>query len=814
MSTIDKYKLIKKIGEGNFGVVKLGKEKTTGREVAIKVIDKNKICGKNQKTRLLFEKEIIKKFNHINIIKILHIDEDPKKIYFIMEYCEKGELFNYIVKKKKLDEYEASYYFYQLINGLESIHSLGICHRDLKPENLLINSSNILKIIDFGLSTFNTISEPLSSQCGSLFYASPEMITGNKYNGFQVDIWSTGVILFSMISGYLPFYDNKFKLLVQKIINLKIEFPKDISKEAKDLILRLLDVQPDKRITIPKIKNHPFYKKGRSAFIDVHPELLKYVEKNYYKSKGDIVKDNLLTLDDHPKIEEHKMEKKSLPKKSDEMKKINKKTNNKVEEQMSEKKIGNSFKIKEKIKFLSLKGSKMTQKKLFNNNNNKDLNMTSLEFEQKNEKNKKYAYIGNTDFQKKTISIKKEKNEKILHGKKQARKSEHPIINSNILIKIAPENKYINRNFFSNIKYNSVIEDDIDKGIEKIPFHRYETERRNLEPHLQATFNNEQMNDNVLRIHNPYEILFTEYKSVFEDPIEQKLYKSTQKVLTGPISIKKNVKKNNKKFIGLTLDEYRLNKMKASGRHLAILKKNNKNEYPKTILMNKEVYQKTNPINKEIYPKTKQINKEIYQKTNRINKEIYPITNRINKEIYPKTNRINKEIYPKTTPIYEDIYSKTSKTKEELPREFQIDKNETINMNNSSYMGNNTNKKLEKELKLIQTINPTRRTQFNINTDIKYLKRFHTSQNYSKMVKKNNLSQKHSTSETMRKTKFNSIYKKSLLNKINNNLCASNLDNDFFNGTSVENPKIDLRYDSNNSMKLNKKMATKLKYIK
>ena len=126
------YSILSKIGQGHFGVVKLAKEKETGRKVAIKMLEKSKIKTKEDKSRLLLEKEIIKSFDHLNVIKIFDIDEDPKKIYIIMEYCDKGEIRKYIEKKKKLDENESAYYFFQLINGLENIHYHGICHRDLK----------------------------------------------------------------------------------------------------------------------------------------------------------------------------------------------------------------------------------------------------------------------------------------------------------------------------------------------------------------------------------------------------------------------------------------------------------------------------------------------------------------------------------------------------------------------------------------------------------------------------------------------------------------------------------------------------------
>ena len=143
----------------------------------------------------------------------IEIFETEDKYYFIMEYCENGELFNYIVEKQKLNEKEASYFYYQLINGLEYIHSKGVVHRDLKPENLLLGKGNILKIIDFGLSNFFNGKNLLSTPCGSPCYASPEMVSGQRYNGYMIDVWSTGIILFDMVIGYLPFEDNNNEIL-------------------------------------------------------------------------------------------------------------------------------------------------------------------------------------------------------------------------------------------------------------------------------------------------------------------------------------------------------------------------------------------------------------------------------------------------------------------------------------------------------------------------------------------------------------------------------------------------------------------------
>ena len=179
-----------------------------------------------------------------------------------MEYCENGELFHYIVERQRLTEEESSFFFYQLINGLEYIHSENIVHRDLKPENLLLGKHNILKIIDFGLSNFCEVVNFLETPCGSPCYASPEMVSGKKYNGHIIDIWSTGIILFAMTCGYLPFEDQDNDILFKKILKCKIKYPEYLSDMIVDLMKKILVREPEKRISLDEIKLHPFYIKG------------------------------------------------------------------------------------------------------------------------------------------------------------------------------------------------------------------------------------------------------------------------------------------------------------------------------------------------------------------------------------------------------------------------------------------------------------------------------------------------------------------------------------------------------------------------
>ena len=282
------YEIKETIGKGTFSVVKLGINKITKEKVAIKILKKKKMQKSKDKSRLEREISILKRLNHINVIKIYKITEELENYYIVMEYCENGELFNYIVAHQRLSEEVTSYFFYQLINGLDYIHHKNIVHRDLKPENLLLSKDNILKIVDFGLSNYYYLDgKLLSTPCGSPCYASPEMVCGNKYNGFRIDIWSCGIIIFAMICGYLPFEDPDNEILFKKIMKCEVDYPDYLSDDVLDIMNKIIVVDPNKRYNIEQIKKHPFYLKGKKEFEKKHKDLIDKVEF-IYNNNNDI----------------------------------------------------------------------------------------------------------------------------------------------------------------------------------------------------------------------------------------------------------------------------------------------------------------------------------------------------------------------------------------------------------------------------------------------------------------------------------------------------------------------------------------------
>ena len=253
------YLLGEVLGEGAFAKVRLATQIHIKEKCAIKIVNKRLLEDTKDVQRLRKEIKILKTIRHKNIVQLYDIMESKMNLYFVMEYCKGGELFDYIVKKKRLLEKEACIFFQQIINGVEYLHSQGIIHRDLKPENLLLNEKNQIKISDFGLSTFFSKNNLLQTACGTPSYAPPEMLEGQQYNGEAADIWSCGIILYAMLCGNLPFAESKEEIILKKIKKQNFIIPSYLSKDAQDILYHILKINPDERFTIEKIKKHPWF---------------------------------------------------------------------------------------------------------------------------------------------------------------------------------------------------------------------------------------------------------------------------------------------------------------------------------------------------------------------------------------------------------------------------------------------------------------------------------------------------------------------------------------------------------------------------
>ena len=256
---IGNYILGEKLGQGTFGIVVLAKHEITGENVAIKILDKEKIVRESDKTRLEREIRIMKIMYHNNIVHLYNVIENQRELFLVMEYISGKELFDYIIQKRHLDELESCKFYQQILSGIEYLGKTKVTHRDLKPENLLLDSKKNIKIVDFGLSNTYFQNELLSTACGSPCYAAPEMLSGKKYSGLNIDIWSSGIVLYAMLCGYLPFEDNENPKLYKKIIKGVFDTPNFISPYAVDLLHRILNVDPEKRYTIEQIKEHPWF---------------------------------------------------------------------------------------------------------------------------------------------------------------------------------------------------------------------------------------------------------------------------------------------------------------------------------------------------------------------------------------------------------------------------------------------------------------------------------------------------------------------------------------------------------------------------
>jgi serine/threonine protein kinase len=288
-SQIEKKYVIEKkeLGSGNFAVVKRATLKPGAKDVpagmrsecAVKIIDKAKVEDMNDIQR---EIEVMEQLKHDNVIKLFEIFDEPKKMMLVMELVTGGELFDRIVAKGSYTEKDAAGVIMQLCDALKYMHELKIVHRDLKPENILYSTpdeDSPIKVADFGLARVISNKEMMKTACGTPGYVAPEVLKNKGYDSGAVDMWSTGVILYILLCGFPPFYEEELPALFEQILHARYDFPSpwwdNISKEAKSLVQRLLTIDPTKRITAAEVKVLPWITGASDAALEGAQKNLK-----------------------------------------------------------------------------------------------------------------------------------------------------------------------------------------------------------------------------------------------------------------------------------------------------------------------------------------------------------------------------------------------------------------------------------------------------------------------------------------------------------------------------------------------------------
>uniref|UniRef100_A0A8C7UBI7 non-specific serine/threonine protein kinase n=1 Tax=Oncorhynchus mykiss TaxID=8022 RepID=A0A8C7UBI7_ONCMY len=258
---IGNYRLLKTIGKGNFAKVKLARHVLTGKEVAVKIIDKTQLNSSSLQ----------------KVIKLFEVIETEKTLYLIMEYASGGEVFDYLVAHGRMKEKEARAKFRQIVSAVQYCHQKCIVHRDLKAENLLLDADMNIKIADFGFSNEFTMGNKLDTFCGSPPYAAPELFQGKKYDGPEVDVWSLGVILYTLVSGSLPFDGQNLKELRERVLRGKYRIPFYMSTDCENLLKKFLILNPTKRGSLEQIMKDRWMNVGHEEeelkpFIEPQPD--------------------------------------------------------------------------------------------------------------------------------------------------------------------------------------------------------------------------------------------------------------------------------------------------------------------------------------------------------------------------------------------------------------------------------------------------------------------------------------------------------------------------------------------------------------
>lgn len=290
LSCIDDYEFHRSLGKGSMGKVKLGIHTTTGEKVAVKIVRranfqingftssgkprtkeqmiKEKAKEETRELRTIREAHIMMLLRHPHIVQLKNLVAVGPYFYILMDYVNGGQLLHYIVKRQKLSEHNSRHFSRQIVSALNYMHRNSIVHRDLKIENILIDKAGKnIKIIDFGLSNLFCPERRLTTYCGSLYFAAPELLRANPYRGPEIDVWSFGVVIYVMVTGSVPFDDKSMPGLHDKIKRGQVAYPAHLSSECKDLLSKIFVTEPTKRILLADVIRHPWMNQGYKHII-------------------------------------------------------------------------------------------------------------------------------------------------------------------------------------------------------------------------------------------------------------------------------------------------------------------------------------------------------------------------------------------------------------------------------------------------------------------------------------------------------------------------------------------------------------------
>lgn len=254
--TLNDFEIGKPLGRGKFGSVYLAREKRTKYIVAVKVLKKSQLLKAGVEHQLRREIEIQSHLRHRNILRMYGYFYDSKRIYLILEYSPGGELYKELTKRGRFSEKTSAKYISDLSSALAYCHKKHIIHRDIKPENLLVGFRGEIKIADFGWSV-HAPSSRRNTLCGTLDYLPPEMVEGREHDE-QVDVWSLGVLLYEFLVGNPPFEAEGHNATYRRIQRVDLRFPRGLSEDSMDLIKKLLQKDPKKRLPLESIPHHPW----------------------------------------------------------------------------------------------------------------------------------------------------------------------------------------------------------------------------------------------------------------------------------------------------------------------------------------------------------------------------------------------------------------------------------------------------------------------------------------------------------------------------------------------------------------------------